>query len=116
MTSAVAFADGVDACHEAASESVVGSSGKTAVASGRRLSRDPVRGYPALSDSAGLLDVPKTRHRLWRVCLGLVAAGRNLLKLFGGASFLADGPGGVLYLAELLGNAYLHPGRENSRG
>jgi hypothetical protein len=28
MTSAVAFADGVDACHEAASESVVGSGGK----------------------------------------------------------------------------------------
>ncbi|HEV3358540.1 MAG TPA: hypothetical protein VG247_17225 [Pseudonocardiaceae bacterium] len=60
----------------------------------------------ALSDSAGLLDVPKTRHRLWRVCLGLVAAGRNLLTLFGGVSFLA----------ELLGNVYPHPGRENSRG
>jgi hypothetical protein len=182
MTSAVAFADGVDACHEAASESVVGSSGKIAVASGRRLSGEPVRGCPAsswscvepsddevlaefgalfvrlhwdtiraeldhavehltertsegtallhrqlvqgavadvalaLSDSAGLLDLPKTRHRLWRVHLGLVAASRNLLKLFGGASFLADGPGSVLYLAELLGNVYLHPGRENSRG
>lgn len=70
----------------------------------------------ALSDSAGLLDVPKTRHRLWRVCLGLVAAGRNLLTLFGGVSFLADGPVSVLYLAELLGNVYPHPGRENSCG
>lgn len=82
----------------------------SAVACGRRLSGEPVRGCPALSwscvepsddevvtefgavadvalalsGSAGLLDLPKTRHRL--------------------------------YLVELLGNVYLHPGREHSRG
>jgi hypothetical protein len=178
MTSAVDFAERVDACHVAA---VVGSSGGIAVASGRRLPGEAVRGCPALSwscvepsdeevltefgalfvrlhwdtiraeldhvvahltertsdgtallnrqlvqgaiadvalalsDSAEQLDLPKSRHRLWRVHLDLVSAGRNLLKLFGAASFLADGPGSVLYLAELLGNVYLHPGRELSR-
>jgi hypothetical protein len=63
----------------------------------------------ALSESLSLLDLPHTAERLWQAHLGLVSAGRTLLKLFGGASFLADGPGGVLYLAELLGNVYLHP-------
>jgi hypothetical protein len=70
----------------------------------------------ALSDTAGLLDLPGSGPRCWRAHLGLVAAGRTLLTLFGGESFLADGPGGVLYLAELLGNVYLHPGPGSSRG
>lgn len=67
----------------------------------------------ALSDTAGLLDLRVNRQRLWQAHLALVTAGRSLLKLFGGASFLADGPGSLLYLAELLGNVYLHPGTEH---
>lgn len=70
----------------------------------------------ALSDTAGLLDLPGSGQRGWQAHLELVAAGRKLLTLFGGESFLADGPGSALYLAELLGNVYLHPGTGNSRG
>ncbi len=69
----------------------------------------------ALSDTAGLLDLPDPTQRLWPAHLGLVAAGRTLLTLFGGESFVAGGPGGAQYLAELLGNVYLHPGTGNSR-
>jgi hypothetical protein len=69
----------------------------------------------ALSEAESLLDLPPTAARRWRVHLRLVSAGRTLLKLFGAAGFLADGPGGVLYLAELTGNVYLHPGTEDGR-
>jgi hypothetical protein len=69
----------------------------------------------ALSDTEGLLELPSTASRRWQAHLGLVSAGRTLLKLFGGSSFLAGGPGSVLYLAELLGNVYLHPGWEGGR-
>jgi hypothetical protein len=69
----------------------------------------------ALSEAASLLDLPFTAARLWQVHLRLVSAGRTLLKLFGAAGFLVDGPGGVLYLTELLGNVYLHPGTEDGR-
>jgi hypothetical protein len=37
----------------------------------------------------------------------LVCGGRALLRLLGGASFLADGPGGALMAAELVGTLYL---------
>ena len=70
----------------------------------------------ALSDTGGLLDLPGNGQRRWQAHLGLVAAGRKLLTLFGGESFVADGPGSALYLAELLGNVYLHPGPGSSRG
>jgi hypothetical protein len=70
----------------------------------------------ALSDTVGLLDLAGSRQRLWQAHLGLVAAGRITLTLFGGESFVADGPGSAQYLAELLGNVYLHPGTGNSRG
>jgi hypothetical protein len=40
----------------------------------------------------------------------LVAAGRVALGLYGAHSFVAAGPGRSLYLIELLGNTYLHPG------
>jgi hypothetical protein len=70
----------------------------------------------ALSVTEDLLDLPRSGQRLWVAHLGLVSAGRALLKLFGGASFLADGPGGVLYLAELLGNVYLLQETGNGRG
>jgi hypothetical protein len=46
----------------------------------------------------------------------LTAAGRTLLRLLGGSSVLADGPGGDLYLMELLGNVWLHPGVEADHG
>jgi hypothetical protein len=69
----------------------------------------------ALSEAASLLDLPPAGARLWRVHLRLVSAGRTLLKLFGASGFLTDGPGGVLYLTELMGNVYLHPETEDGR-
>jgi hypothetical protein len=69
----------------------------------------------ALSEAASLLELPPTAARLWRLHLRLVSAGRTLLKLFGASGFLTDGPGGVLYLAELMGNVYLHPETEDGR-
>lgn len=53
------------------------------------------------------------RHARWRSHLRLVAAGRQLVKLFGASGFLADGPGAALYLAEVTGNVYLHPELED---
>jgi hypothetical protein len=44
----------------------------------------------------------------------LVAIGRSLLHLLGASGFLADGPAGDLYLAEVTGNVYLHPETEDS--
>ena len=49
----------------------------------------------------------------WRSYLRLVATGRQLVKLFGAWGYLADGPGADLYLAEVAGNIYLHPGLED---
>jgi len=49
----------------------------------------------------------------WRSCLRLVAAGRQLVKLFGARGYLTDGPGADLYLAEVAGNIYLHPDLED---
>jgi hypothetical protein len=40
----------------------------------------------------------------------MAAAGRDLVRLLGASGFLADGPAGDLYLAEVAGNVYLHPG------
>ncbi|WP_232666639.1 hypothetical protein [Pseudonocardia sp. TRM90224] len=42
----------------------------------------------------------------------LVRGGRVLLRLFGGAGFLRDGPGGVLVTAELVGTLYLSGHRD----
>ncbi|MDG4787865.1 acyl-CoA dehydrogenase family protein [Micromonospora sp. WMMD1102] len=46
----------------------------------------------------------------WRTHQRLVRLGRTVLHLFGAAGFLLDGPAGELYLAEVTGNLYLHPG------
>ncbi|WP_159104675.1 acyl-CoA dehydrogenase family protein [Plantactinospora sp. BB1] len=46
----------------------------------------------------------------WRTHQRLVRIGRTILYLFGAAGFLLDGPAGELYLAEVTGNLYLHPG------
>jgi hypothetical protein len=59
---------------------------------------------------AGIRDAD--RYSRWRSHLRLVAAGRRLVSLFGASGFLADGPGADLYLAEVTGNVYLHPGLE----
>lgn len=50
------------------------------------------------------------RRLRWARHQRLTVTGRRLLRLLGASSMLADGPGGDLYLVELLGNAYLHPG------
>lgn len=60
---------------------------------------------------AGLRD--RDRHSRWRSHLRLVAAGRQLVRMFGASGFLADGPGADLYLAEVTGNVYLHPELED---
>jgi hypothetical protein len=79
------------------------------------LNRQLVRGAVAdvalaLSEADGLLDLPAGARRRWRVHQDLVAAGRVALGLYGAHSFVAAGPGRSLYLIELLGNTYLHPG------
>ena len=53
------------------------------------------------------------RAARWRAHRRLVSTGRDLLRLFGAGGFLADGPAGDLYAAEVAGNVYLHPGTEN---
>ena len=53
--------------------------------------------------------VPDERVR-WARHQRLCSAGRRLLHLLGGSSMTATGPGRDLYLAELAGNVYLHPG------
>ena len=50
----------------------------------------------------------------------LTQADRTTLRLLGASGFLADGPGQVAYLSELLADAYLdaaegHPDREDRR-
>ena len=50
----------------------------------------------------------------WRTHRRLVGLGRDLLRLLGASSFLVDGPGGDLHLAEVTGNLYLHPGTEHT--
>jgi hypothetical protein len=49
----------------------------------------------------------------WLISRRLTATGRGLLDLLGAAGFLSDGVAAELYLAELTGNVYLHPGTEN---
>ncbi|MFE2727328.1 hypothetical protein [Kitasatospora sp. NPDC059327] len=68
----------------------------------------------ALTEAADLLAIPdRTAARRHRIHRGLVDAGRVAIKLYGASGFVADGPGRLLYLAELLGNTYLLPdGRE----
>lgn len=53
------------------------------------------------------------RQSRWRAHLRMVAIGRRLVRMFGASGFLADGPGADLYLAEVTGNAYLHPELED---
>ena len=53
------------------------------------------------------------RQSRWRAHQRLVAAGRQLVRMFGASGFLADGPGADLYLAEVTGNVYLHPELED---
>jgi hypothetical protein len=53
---------------------------------------------------------PVAGNSRWARHRRLVAAGRGLLHLLGASSMLAGGPGADLYLAELTGNVYLHPG------
>ncbi len=53
------------------------------------------------------------RYSRWRAHQRLVAAGRQLVRMFGASGFLADGPGADLYLAEVTGNTYLHPELED---
>lgn len=48
-------------------------------------------------------DLRRARH------MRLTRAGRVLLRLLGGSSMLAEGPGVDLYLAEVTGNVYLQP-------
>jgi hypothetical protein len=79
------------------------------------LNRQLVRGAVAdvaltLSETQALLDLPEgTVERRRRVYRDLVAAGRTALKLYGARSFMAEGPGRLIYLTELLGNTYLDP-------
>jgi len=49
----------------------------------------------------------------WSRYQQLCAAGRRLLRLLGASSMVATGPGADLYLAELAGNVYLHPGDDD---
>ncbi|MBD0674417.1 hypothetical protein, partial [Streptomyces sp. CBMA156] len=66
----------------------------------------------ALTEAADLLAIPdRTAARRHRIHHGLVDAGRVAIKLYGASGFVADGPGRLLYLAELLGNTYLLPDR-----
>jgi hypothetical protein len=44
----------------------------------------------------------------------LASIGRSLVRLLGASGFLADGPGGDLHLAEVVGNVYLHPEAEDA--
>jgi hypothetical protein len=46
----------------------------------------------------------------WRSHQRMVAAGRELVRLLGASGFLTDSPAADLYLAEVAGNVYLHPG------
>jgi hypothetical protein len=46
----------------------------------------------------------------WRSHQRMVAAGRELVRLLGASGFLVDSPAADLYLAEVAGNVYLHPG------
>ncbi|MFC6020144.1 acyl-CoA dehydrogenase family protein [Plantactinospora solaniradicis] len=50
----------------------------------------------------------------WRTHQRLVRLGRAVLYLFGASGFLVGGPAGEIYLAEVTGNIYLHPGTEDS--
>lgn len=81
------------------------------------LSRQLVQGQ--LADIAMALSteeaMPRDRREAdrlarWRSHQRMVAAGRDLVRLLGASGFLADGPAADLYLAEVAGNVYLHPG------
>jgi hypothetical protein len=52
------------------------------------------------------------RHSRWRAHQRLVAAGRQLMRLFGASGFLAGSVAVDLYLVEVTGNVYLHPQTE----
>jgi hypothetical protein len=52
-------------------------------------------------------DGPQAR---WRSHQRMVATGRELVRLLGASGFLTDSPAADLYLAEVAGNVYLHPG------
>jgi hypothetical protein len=54
------------------------------------------------------------RQARWRTHQRMVGIGRSLLRLLGASGFLADGPAGDLYLAEVTGNVYLHPETEDA--
>jgi hypothetical protein len=49
----------------------------------------------------------------WSRYRQLCAAGRRLLRLLGASSMVATGPAADIYLAELAGNVYLHPGDDD---
>jgi hypothetical protein len=71
-----------------------------------------------LADIAMALNVeqavpPGDRRGRWSAHRRLVAQGRALVRLFGASGFLADGPATDLYLAEVIGNVYLHPDAED---
>lgn len=61
--------------------------------------------------------MPPTRREAdpsarWRSHQRMVAASRELVRLLGASGFLADSPAADLYLAEVAGNVYLHPGEQ----
>lgn len=81
------------------------------------LSRQLIQGQ--LADVAMALSMEETmpsarreadRPARWRSHQRMVAAGRELVRLLGASGFLADSPAADLYLAEVAGNVYLHPG------
>lgn len=84
------------------------------------LNRQLVRGDVAdvalaLSEADDLLGLPVPGpERRWRVHRHLVTTGRTLIKLYGASGFVDDGPGRVVYLLEVLGNTYLHPGHRRA--
>ncbi|WP_035794615.1 hypothetical protein [Kitasatospora mediocidica] len=84
------------------------------------LNRQLVRGVVAdtalaLAESADLLDLPgATAQRRLRIHRDLRSAGRDAIKLHGAGGFEAAGLGRLLFLTELLGNTYLHPGPDAS--
>ncbi|ARQ68467.1 hypothetical protein [Streptomyces marincola] len=115
-----AFADALLALHRAAVAGVLSAAldrlGARQSEGAGLLNRQLVRGAAAdvalaLAEADDLLALPAgTPARRWLVHRDLVAAGRTAIKLHGASGFAADGAGPAVYLAELLGHTYLHPG------
>lgn len=92
--------------------------GARASAEGVLLGRQLVQGqlaaaFAAEQEIAARLDEGAPLTKGDRRCLhaGLTRAGRSLLRLYGAASYLTDGPGATMHCSELLADVYadVHP-------